>query len=273
MTKILAALGLLAIIAAAAWAFMSYGPAGREPAEWLIARPVAHRGFWTEGPERPENSLAAFDAAAAKGYAIELDVHSSAEGVTIVFHDSGLARMTGEDSLVEDLTLEELKALRLLGGKEPIPTLEEVLALVDGRVPVFVEIKNEDEVGALEDDVAKQLADYDGDACVMSFNPYSLARVAEAAPDIQRGQLSGGFEGEDLAWYKKLLLKGMLMNWTSKPDFIAYELTELPSIDVTAQRWRGRPVLVWTIDDADDLAVARMYADGGIFDPSGLEAQ
>ncbi|MDO8848947.1 MAG: glycerophosphodiester phosphodiesterase family protein [Coriobacteriia bacterium] len=255
----------------AGYAFTTGGTPTRKPAEWLTAQKISHRGMWTEGPARPEDSLAAFDEAASSGFAVELDVHSSADGVTVVVHDSHLGRMTGEDVLVEDLTLEELKELRLLGGDEEIPTLEEVLALVDGRVPVFVEIKNEGDVGALEDDVAAQLAAYDGEACVMSFNPYSLAQVAASEPDIVRGQLASRFKGEDLPWYQKLLLANMMMNWTSKPDFVAYDIDALPCPGVTVQTWRGRPILGWTIDDADELAYAEKYCDGFICNPGALE--
>ncbi len=258
------------IILVAGYAFTTGGTPAREPAGWLTAQKVAHRGLWTGGPVRPENSLAAFDAAADAGFAVELDVHSSADGVTVVIHDSELERMTGEDALVEDLTVAELGDLRLLGGEQRIPTLEEALALVDGRVPVFVEIKNEGDVGALEDDVAAQLAAYSGEACVMSFNPYSLGRVAEAEPDIVRGQLASRFKGEDLPWYQKLLLANMAMNWTSRPDFIAYDIDALPCPGVTVQTWRGRPILGWTIDDADELAHAEKYCDGFICNPGAL---
>ena len=252
-----------------AYVFATGGAPGREAADWITEQKIAHRGLWTEGPEAPENSLAAFAAAAVRGYAVELDVHSSADGVTVVVHDSELERMTGEDALVEDLTAAELSRLSLLGGTETIPTLEEALALIGGA-PVFVEIKNEGAVGGLEDDVAAQLSEYPGPSCVMSFNPYSLARVADAAPEIPRGQLASRFTGEDLPGYQKLLLSNMMMNWTSKPDFIAYDIDALPCPGVSIQRWRGRPILGWTIDDADELTYAERYCDGFICNPGGL---
>lgn len=242
----------------------------REPAPWLTAGPVAHRGAWTPAPGRPENSLAAFDAAAVNGVAIELDVQSSKDGKTVVIHDEELAKTTGAPGLVSDRTLSELKQLRLLGGEETIPTLEEVLALIDGRVPVFVEIKNENEVGPLEDDVAHQLSEYDGEAAVMSFNPFSLARVAQTAPSVLRGQLSSHFDGEDLEWYEKFLLRNLLMNWKSRPDFIAYDIKELPSAVVTVQRWFGRPVLGWTAQTPEEAEAARPLVDAVIADPQAL---
>jgi glycerophosphoryl diester phosphodiesterase len=262
---------VVVIVLIGGFAFATGGTPAREPAGWLTGRLVAHRGIWIDGATRPENSLVAFAEAIDNDRAIELDVHSTSDGVTVVVHDDDLERMTREPGSVAELTVDELKDRRLLGGDETIPTFAEVLELVDGRVPVFVEIKNEGEIGALEDDVAAQLLSYDGEACVMSFNPYSLARVAEGAPDIPRGQLASAFEGEDLAWYEKLLLRNMMMNWTSKPDFIAYDIEEFPSLAVQLQVWRGRPLFGWTIDDPDELAFAQQYCDGFICNPGALK--
>lgn len=270
MKRIIIAL-LIAVVLAGAYAFVTGGIPDREPPDWLTTQKIAHRGQWTESGERPENSLAAFAEAAGNGYAVELDVQWSLDGEVMVFHDASLERMTGVARPLADTPSFELRQLGLLGGDQTIPTFSEALALIDGRVPVFVEIKNEGEVGALEDAVAMQLDVYDGPACVMSFNPFSLQRVAELAPDIPRGQLASRFEGEDLAWYKKLLLANMTMNWASKPDFIAYDVDALPSAGVAVQRWRGRPILGWTVDDARDLTRAGEYVDGFICNPGALD--
>ncbi len=271
MRKQLAALAVLALVLLAAVAYAARLFPEPDAPPWLTARKIAHRGLWTAGPLAPENSLAAFERAADAGHAIELDVRSSVDGVTVVFHDEDTSRLTGEPVPVDALTVSELQQLSLFGGDERMPTLAEALELIDGRVPVFVEIKNPGDVGALEDDVAEQLSAYEGEAAVMSFNPFSLARMAEVAPEVPRGQLASAFEGEDLAWYEKLLLRKLLLNFTSTPDFIAYDIEELPSPFTTVQRWRGRPLLGWTITDADELARAEAYADGFICDPGALE--
>lgn len=262
---------VVVIVFIGGFAFATGGTPARKPPAWLTERHVAHRGLWVDGATRPENSLAAFDAAAEAGYAIELDAQLTSDGVVVVIHNADVSEMTGAEGLVSEMTLAEIQDLRLLGGEERIPTLKEALQRIDGRVPVFVEIKNPGDVGLLEDDVADLLSSYSGEACVMSFNPYSLSRVAETAPDITRGQLSSAFVGEDLAWYEKLLLRNMMMNWTSKPDFIAYDIEELPSLAVTLQKWRGRPIFGWTIDDPDELAFAQKYCDGFICNPGALE--
>ncbi len=272
MNRLLIIAAALVIVLAAGYWFATGGGAGREPAAWLTAGPIAHRGQWSEGSRAPENSLAAFEEAASNGFAIELDAQRTLDGQTVVIHDYDLERLTGTSGMVADTSLQDLQDLRLLGGDERIPTLEEVLALVGGRVPVFVEIKNEGEVGALEADVAKQLASYKGDAAVMSFNPFSLAAVAETAPGIPRGQLSGSFRGEDLPVYQVFLLRNLLMNWSSKPDFIAYELSELPSPGTSIQRWRGRPLLGWTAEDEAGRIAAGKVCDAVICNPAALPA-
>ncbi|MHB8761959.1 MAG: glycerophosphodiester phosphodiesterase family protein [Coriobacteriia bacterium] len=271
MPKLLIVLAVAAVVLLAAFAFATGGKPNRDAPAWLTAQKIAHRGLWTDGPIAPENSLAAFEAAAEAGFAVELDVQLTGDGIPVVIHDDDLERMTGKPGLVSESPLEDLQERQLFGGDERIPTLAEALELIDGRVPVLVEIKNPGDVGALEDDVAEQLSAYEGEAAVMSFNPFSLARVAKAAPEVPRGQLASALVGEDLAWYEKLLLRNLLLNFTSTPDFIAYDIEELPSLATTLQRWRGRPLLGWTITDADELARAEAYADGFICDPGALE--
>lgn len=266
----LIALAVLAVALAGAFWFLTGGSAGRSPSPWLSARPVAHKGQWGPGSLRPENSLAAFGQAADNGHPIELDVQLSSDGRVVVFHDHELERMTGQDGRLADKTLAELRESRLLGGTETIPALSEALDLIDARVPVFVEIKNEGEVGELEDAVAAELAGYAGPVAVMSFNPYSLARMAETAPQYPRGQLSSAFEGEDLAWYEVFLLRNLMMNWSSRPDFIAYDLAELPDAGTGLQKLRGRPLLGWTAETPEQRLSAEEYCGAVICDPGAL---
>ena len=109
----------------------------------LMGYYYAHRGLHNLNEGVPENSMKAFRLAVEKGYGIELDVQLSADGIPVVFHDNTLARMCGVNRRVRELTLAELKALSLGGTKEQIPTFQEFLEMVDGRVPLIVEIKME----------------------------------------------------------------------------------------------------------------------------------
>lgn len=264
-----AVLVVLVALAVAYWFATGGVPASGAPG-WLTSATIAHRGQWTDGPERPENSLAAFEEAASNGYAIELDVQLSSDRHVMVFHDSDLERMTGEKGAVGDKTYAELSELKLLGGDQTIPSLARVLGQIKGRVPVLIEIKNAGAVGDLERAVAGQLRAYDGEVAVMSFNPLSVEAVADAAPDIPRGQLSGTFEGEDLAFYKLFLLRNMLLNFKSKPHFIAYELVDLPRWDTKLQQRRGRPLLGWTAENPQQREDAKAFCDNVICNPGAL---
>ncbi|RWX62525.1 glycerophosphodiester phosphodiesterase, partial [Mesorhizobium sp. M4B.F.Ca.ET.089.01.1.1] len=108
---------------------------------WLTARPVAHRGFHDMNKTRWENTLSAFAAAAERGYAIECDVHLSSDRVPVIIHDGDLKRLTGEDGFVWQRTAAELSALRVGGTADHVPTLQQALDLIDGRVPLVVELK------------------------------------------------------------------------------------------------------------------------------------
>lgn len=257
----------LALVLAGLAAFATRGLPGRAVPAWLTSGSFAHRGDWTPGPERPENSLAAFASAAERRLAIELDVHLTQDGAVVVAHDDDLERMTGEPGRITELTLAEVQQRTLLGGTEIPPTLEQVLELVAGRVPILVEIKKQPRIGPLEDAVAQLLAGYDGPVAVMSFNPFSMARMESAAPNLLRGQLSGDFEGEDLAWYEVFLLRNLLMNWTSKPDFVAMQIELVPSPTTTLQQWWGRPLLCWTAESRADAERAAQFCDAVIGNP------
>ncbi|MEM9855666.1 MAG: glycerophosphodiester phosphodiesterase family protein, partial [Pseudomonadota bacterium] len=167
----------------------------------FFKRPFAHRGL--HGSARPENSREAIAAAVAQGFGIELDVQMSRDGRAMVFHDYGLARLTGESGTVQTTDAERLAALPLTGGQTGAPPLEDILAAVAGRVPLLIEIKDQDgalgpDIGRLEDAVATALSGYAGPLAVMSFNPHSVAAMASLAPQVPRGIVTCAFAAE--AW-------------------------------------------------------------------------
>ena len=161
----------------------------------------AHRGLHSDTV--PENSLTAFSLAVENGYAIELDVRLSRDGELVVFHDDTLTRVAGIDKRVDELTLSELKELRLLGTDERIPTFAEVLALVDGKVTLLVEIKEDVFKYAVTEKTVELLRGYKGDFIVESFNPLALARFRKLYPEIPLGLLSMAYTKRDE--YKKIL--------------------------------------------------------------------
>lgn len=230
---------------------------------WLLDQPIAHRGLHDKNS--PENSISAFQKAIDQGYPIELDVQLIADGTVVVFHDSSLSRLTDNDGYLKFLNKEDLALLTLSGSKEKIPTFEEVLKFVDGRVPLLVEIKNEGKVGDLEKKVMEFLKDYKGNFAVCSFNPYVLEYFYKHAPEMPRGQVAGFFHGEKLSFFKKHALKRMLLNKKiSHPDFISYEAKRLPNRFI--RKYRDLPLLAWTVkSEAEYLKVVK-YCDNVIFE-------
>ncbi len=230
---------------------------------WLVETPIAHRGLHDKNS--PENSLGAFSKAIEKGYAIELDVQLLADNTVVVFHDESLARMTGNDGYLKYLSKEDLKALALKGTKETIPTLEQVLKLVNGQVPLLIEVKNKYKVGQLEQALIDVMKNYKGEFAVQSFNPFSLGYFRQHAPNILRGQLSGFFKGEKLGWAKKFALKRMSLNKkVSQPHFISYEAAALPNRFV--KKYKNLPLLAWTVRSKEEYLKTVKYCDNIIFE-------
>lgn len=229
---------------------------------WLVEKYVAHRGLHDE--ESPENSLSAFEKAIQKGYVIELDVQQIADGTVVVFHDSSLSRLTGQDGYLKNLIQEDLSACYLGGTKETIPTLQQALDLIDGRTPIIIEIKNTLKVGSLESATLDILKNYKGQFAIMSFNPYVLSWFKENAPEILRGQLSAFFKKDKLSLIKKVVLKKMLLNKVAQPNFIAYEAEHLPNRYV--RKFNNLPLLAWTVRSQEEYMRVVKYCDNIIFE-------
>ncbi len=234
---------------------------------WLTERPFAHRGLHRAAAGIPENSCAAFRAAIAGGYGIELDVRLAADGVAVVFHDETLRRLAGRDEAVAALSSDTLAAVTIFGTGETIPSLARVLALVDGRAPILVELKNPSlQIGPLEAAVWAALRDYDGPFAVTSFNPYSVGWFAEHAPGAARGQVAERMPPAGRRRPKALERQRLQLNHVSRPDFIAYDVHGLPHAAPLAARRAGLPLLTWTVRSLADRQIAVAWTDNMIFE-------
>ena len=229
---------------------------------WLIEKYIAHRGLHDD--KHPENSISAFKNAVENDYAIELDVQQLSDGTVVVFHDETLSRMTGQDGYIQNLTKKELKNYKLAQSEECIPTLEEALKTIAGRVPVLVEIKNSTKVGSLEQKTLEILKKYTGDYAIQSFNPYVLIWFKENAPEILRGQLSSKFKKVPLSFVKKYALKRFKLNKQSEPHFISYRAKDLPSRFI--RKYKNLPLIAWTVRSQDQYMNVVKYSDNIIFE-------
>lgn len=230
---------------------------------WIIKSPIAHRGLHNE--ENPENTLGAFKRAIDAGYPIELDVTAIDDGTIVVFHDEKLCRLTSCDGYITSLSKSKLKEYKILKSEYHIPTLSEVLELVEGQVPLLIEIKNSGKVGYAEKNILNLLKEYHGEYAVQSFNPFSILYFKENAPSILRGQLSSFFTGnKDLNSIKKFMLKRMMFNRQTKPDFISYDITNIPNRFLN--KYDHLPILGWTVRSQSEYARVANYVDNIIFE-------
>jgi len=237
--------------------------------DWLAKRPIAHRGLHDLNKTRWENTLAAFEAAAKAGFAIECDVHLTKDGGVVVFHDDDLQRLAGREGRISELTLSEATALHVGGTAERVPTLRQMLDLVDGRVPLVIELKGiEGRDDGLVAAIARELSGYKGEAAIMSFDHHLIRRFASDAPGIPGGLTAEGTRTQDFEAHFSMLAHGI--------SFVSYNVHHLPNPFVTFVREKlHMPVISWTVRDREmqkhsELNVEQITFEG--FDPRSLVA-
>ncbi|MBQ1421344.1 MAG: hypothetical protein II035_04290 [Firmicutes bacterium] len=266
--------------------------------EELKKHRYAHRGLFTK-PTCPENSLMAFEKAAEMGFGIEFDVHLTCDAKLAVIHDSGLKRVTtvradhrpvtpatasipsdikvGCSGIIEYMTLEEAKAFCLEESDQRIPEFREVLELIGGRVPLIIELKPRDgNHEELVDAVIREIEGYKGLYCVESFNSFAVLYLKNKYPHIVRGQLASDLMRDaasmkpndprervktDLG--KSLMVRDMMMNPLTKPDFAAYNVLDRRN---RAFRKYGGMKVIWTVKDPLDLEICEKTGATCIFE-------
>jgi glycerophosphoryl diester phosphodiesterase len=245
----------------------------------LLNYRYAHRGLHQK-PTIPENSMAAFQRAVEEGFGIELDVHLTRDGKLAVIHDSSLKRTCGVDLVIEDVDLAEAQGYFLEESQQRIPGLEEVLAMVGGRVPLIVELKTgkrgdgsnttEELCRATMDALDRYEGAFGGDDerplyCIESFDPRAVKWLQKNRPSVVRGQLAANLnkEKKTLPWFQNLLLKDLIVNWSGSPDFVAYRYED--RYEYGLMRYRG-PIFFWTIRQYQDLVKAEKRGAAVIFE-------
>ncbi len=233
---------------------------------WIGSQAYAHRGL--HGPGVPENSPAAFAAAIARGMGIECDVQRSSDGQAMVFHDWELDRLTGATGPVALLSAAQLGAIRLTGGADSIPTLRQVLDQIDSKVPLLIEVKSRKDmrVSAMCLAVLRVLEGYRGPHAVMSFDPRVPKWFKIHAAQTVRGLVVTEENDQTLLGR----LRRRLSLWQASPDFLAYDIRDLPSRFAAAQRKRGLPITSWTVRSAELRERAALYADAPIAEGAGV---
>ena len=240
---------------------------GKPDRSFLNGVHYAHRGLFDNESDAPENSLRAIKKAVENGYGIEFDVQLSKDQIPVVFHDLSLERMCGIKGNVCDYTLEELQTFQLANSNETIPTLEQVLEVVAGKVPLIIEYKM-DLVNTKVCEISNQLLEkYDGMYCIESFHPWAVKWYKEHRPEIVRGQLSqdyskdGKYHGAQY-W----AMKQLLTNFLTRPDFIAYRHSDADVFVRQVCKMLGALSVAWTIRSQEEYETAKSKYDLFIFD-------
>lgn len=233
--------------------------------DFITARPIAHRGLHDFAKGVVENTASAFAAAIARGYAIECDLQLTKDGEAVVFHDDHVERLTHGQGLVKDHTTAEMQQLTIRNSTDRVQTLAELLAQVNGQVPLVIELKSHwDGDERLARRAVELLTTYRGPYCLMSFDPDVIAAVRQIAPHIIRGIVA---ERATDSYYASLPLPRQTELRTfshvtrTRPDFVSFYFEELPWAPISALRATGMPIITWTIRSPQQAVMAMRCSD------------
>ncbi len=226
---------------------------------WLLTKPIIHRGYVTDAT--PENSLGAFQKAIELGHPIEFDVQMTSDGHLVCIHDYNLKNLTNFEGDLRKTDYETIKKLRLLNTQYSIPDFKEVLDLVNGRVPLLIEVKHQLSSGICEK-VVEELKNYKGEFALESFNPTYMKKFKKLAPEYLRGQLGTVFKS-GLGFFIDMAMKYLPLNFLVKPDFICYNVKNLPISRLISN---NLPIISWTVTTEEEKIISDKYAVNYIFD-------
>ena len=251
---------LLALIVVGLYLLAMRGRTGHPGLGQLQGWSYAHRGLHNLAEGVPENSLEAFRLAAAHGYGSELDVHLLADGGLGVMHDSNRQRTTGCEGKMEDLTVAQLSNYHLQGTEQTIPTLQQVLETIDGKAPLIIELKTDENAAQLCETVCKLLDTYRGIFCLESFDPRCTIWLRKHRPDLIRGQLAENKlhdRDSKLPWIMRFVMAYDLSNFLGRPDFVAYDFGTRSNLSkfLCRKLWDIQGVS-WTIRTREDFDTA-----------------
>jgi len=231
---------------------------------WLTKYNIAHRGLFQTGSSIEENTRSAATAAIEAGCAVEVDVQVSADNIIMVHHDKELGRLTEGEGLLSTWGFQQLREKKIGASDETMPTLPDILDVVDGQVPLFVEVK-----APPHNDIQKTCAGvrhcfegYGGPVAIMSFDPRIMAWFKTYMPKYARGMVLG--REVLLSWKNRLLLPLMIRK--TKPDFIACDINLLPNSFCAKWRKKGKPLLTWTVKTDQMEEIGKKHADALIFE-------
>lgn len=237
---------------------------------WLTEYDIAHRGLFTPGTECEENTIAAVSAAVEKNLAVEIDARATADNIIIVYHDDKLDRLTEGTGPVGKWGFQQLKKYTVGNTGQPMPSLPDIMDIVDRQVPIFIEIKSpgpKRDIQQVCAGVRHCFEGYAGPVAIMSFDPRITAWFRTYMPKYARGVIVG--REALLHWKSRLAIPFWLRK--TKPDFLACDINLLPNSFCQKWRKKGKPLLTWTVKEKHMVEIAREHADALIFEQPALE--
>jgi len=240
--------------------------------DWLIARPIAHRGLHDAARGIIENTAGAVRAAVAANYGIEVDVQISADGEAMVHHDDVLGRLTEGEGRLDTLSAAALQRVPYRNSGEHMLTLGELCELVAGRVTMLVELKSRfDGDARLPLRVASILTGYGGPVAPMSFDPRQLAALRRKAPQLVRGIVAAKYRPhpywDRMPAFTRQAMGSLIPALTAWPQFVAYGIADLPAVaPAVARHVFSMPLLTWAVRTPAERERAARYADQMIFE-------
>jgi len=234
---------------------------------WIKERFIAHRGFHSKDETVPENTMLAFEKAIEKNYGIEMDINVCKDGTVVVFHDPDLNRLCGKNLKLGDLTYDEVKIFKILKTNETIHTLKEVLEFVNGRVPLLIELKPLGNNLLLCEGFMEVMKDYTGVWAMHSFHPMTIYWFKKNHPEVIRGQISEYFRDDPkMKKLTKFLMKTMLFNIITKPDYINYGVHDMPNKYLNRLMKKGMTIIGYASRSQEQFDMVKKYYHNSVFE-------
>ncbi len=234
---------------------------------WLKHELIAHRGLHTKDKVVPENSMLAFRNALDHDYAIECDVNILGDETVVIFHDFDLKRMCDDDRILEHLSYDDIKDLKLFNTDQHIPKLQELLDLVQGKKPLLIELKPHGSVDHLVYHTMEIMKNYEGPYALFSFHPMAVSALKKYYPHVIRGQISEYFiNNQFMNKLSKFLMKRMVFNRFTKPDFISYGIKDLPNKYLDKAKKKGITVISYAAQSQEDFDLVKSHYDNVVFE-------
>lgn len=222
------------------------------------SRVISHRGYHGNGIV--ENTLEAFSKSISYHLPIELDIHLTHDSQLVVFHDTTLKRLMGIDKKIEECDYQELQQYSFLHGKGRIPLFSEVLELVQGKVPLLVEVKRSRRYRSICRALVCQLTDYSGKVQIQSFD-VRIVHWFLKGKKYPTGLLISPDPKAQYYWYYLLVNSSFFVRYFIHPDFVSYDVRGTPSSFLKSLRDNRIPIYLWTIRSREELDLAKKYGD------------